>query len=257
MLPINTRGIVTDTVALTDYEVLSASLAKVVISFTGKHSKESIAASLSEQMKYLAAPVENSFRQVRAGVAVGFVRSNRTIRTIDSDKELRASYRVMAGSNILMDNADKTLWEVRDGKAGKYLARHGNEDLSELVEASVARRSDIPSLHAITMATAVPREFVSFASASGDMDYGFCVQASKDKLRVVSSSQSQAIVIPHSVVAGIYQVGIQKSDNDRLVKAGLSRGEKDKEIEYYKRLYSYAPDYLREVVSQIEEGTLV
>lgn len=255
-LPINTRGIVTDTVALTDYQIVAKDLAKVVISFTGEHDKASISAALIKQADYKVAAVENSFRLVKANVAIGFVRSNRTIRSVDSEQELRASYRVMGSTNILMDNTDKSLWEVKQGKAGKYLARHGNEDLSELIECSASRRSDIPSLQVIAMANAVPREFVAFASANGDMDYGFCVNASRTKLQVVSTNSNAAVIIPHSVVAQIYQFPILKSQNAKLVEAGLSRSEKDKEIEYYKMLYSYNPEYLQQVIDQINEGSV-
>lgn len=255
-LNINTRGINTDTVTLTDYQMITSGLAKVVISYTGKLSKQEISAALSEQMKHLAMPVESSFREVQAGVAVGFVRSNRTIRVIEDDKQLRAGYRVMS-SNIMMDNNDKTLWELKSGKGGKYLARHGHEDLSELIETTATHRADLPGLSKITMAKAVEREFVAFASASGDMDYGFCTRVNANKLEVVSSAQGRAITIPHEVVAQIVQVKILRSDHERLVKAGLSRADKSKEIEYYTRLYSYSPSYLADVIGNIEEGTMM
>jgi hypothetical protein len=77
------------TVSLTDYELMSPKLAKVMISFTGKFNKESIRASLLEKFDNRAAPVEDSFREVRAGVAVGFLRANREVRVLDQ-QELRA-----------------------------------------------------------------------------------------------------------------------------------------------------------------------
>src|ERR1700676_2545328 len=133
---------ITNTVSITDYQMKTATLAKVIVSFTGKQTKDELRASLLQKFDGLAAPVEDSFRIVKAGVAVGFIRANKEVRVVN-DKELRASYRVMS-SNIMMDNADKSLWEIREGKAGKFLARHGHEDLSELVNASVNRRSDVP-----------------------------------------------------------------------------------------------------------------
>src|SRR5271167_4097532 len=171
------QTISTQTVAITDFKMKSETLAKVLVSFTGNQTKEELRASLLQKFDGLAAPVEDSFRIVKAGVAVGFIRANKEIRVV-SDKELRASYKVMS-SNIMMDDADKSLWEIREGKAGKFLARHGHEDLSELVNASVHRRSDIPALRSLQIAKAASGEFVSFVSKSGDMDHGFVV-ASND-----------------------------------------------------------------------------
>lgn len=251
---IDTKGINTNTVALTDYEMVSAKVAKVIVAFTGNHSKESITEALASKMQYMATPVENSFRIVKPNVAVGFVRANTELREVN-EKELKASYRVMA-SNILMDNQDKTLWEVREGAGGKFLARHGNEDLSELVSASVFPRSDVPRLRNLSVASVAAKEFVAFASASGDMDYGFCIASKGDRLRVVAASTGRAETIPYSVVASVIPVGgakIPKSVHERITASGVSREDKSQMVEYYSRLYSYAPDYLREVISQIEE----
>src|SRR5271167_1679662 len=115
------QNVSTTTVAITDYKMKSETLAKVIVSFTGSQSKEELRSALLEKFDGLAAPVEDSFRIVKAGVAVGFVRANKEVRVV-SDKEIRASYKVMS-SNIMMDNDDKSLWEVREGKAGKFLAR--------------------------------------------------------------------------------------------------------------------------------------
>jgi hypothetical protein len=111
----------TKTVSITDYDMLSPTLARVVIAYTGRQTKESIRATILEKTDNLAAPVENSFRIVKAnsvgGIAVGYLRANKEVRVID-EKEIRAGYRVMS-SNIMMDNSDRSLWERRsDGLVG-------------------------------------------------------------------------------------------------------------------------------------------
>ena len=253
---LNTKGINVNTVSVTDFEMVAAKLARVVVAYTGKHTMDSISAELSKQLKYAAAPVEASFRKVKEGVLIGFVRANIAVRVVEDEQELRANYRVMS-SNIMMDNSDKTLWDLKQGKGGTYLARHGNEDLSELVSLAASHRSDVPNLRKITTAKASRGEFVAFASASGDMDYGFCTRTGDDRLQVVSVSQGKAVTIPHEVVAQVSQVKILKSDHERLVKAGLTREQKDKEIEYYARLYSYSPQFVADIKEQIEESATI
>lgn len=252
-MELNTKGINVDTVTVTDYKLINANLAKVIIAYTGVQDAESIKANLSGQMKHLAVPVEHSFRNVRASVAVGFVRANRAIRVVE-DKEIRASYRVMS-SNILMDNGDKTLWEVKNGAGGKYLARHGTEDLSELISASTNHRSDVPRLANIVVAKAASGEFVAFANTSGDMDYGYCTRTASDRIQVASILTRQPVTVQNELIAGIYTVPVHRSVHNRITAAGINRSEKDKEIEYYTRLYSYDQAYLALVKEQIETGT--
>ncbi len=253
---INASGINTNTVSVTDFKKVAAKVMKVVIAFTGNHTRESLTEALGSQMKHLATPVENSFHIIKAGVAVGFMRANTEVRAIENKEELRAGYRVMA-SNILMDNKDRTLWEVKEGAGGKFLARHGNEDLSELVGAAVNRRADVPRLNQLATASVAPKEFVAFASASGDMDYGFCVSASAEAgvVCVVAASTGKAINIPTDVVASVIPVGgakIPLSTHKRILASGIDRAAVGQEKAYYEKLYAYDPAYLAEVIRQVE-----
>ena len=255
---INAKGINVNTVAITDFTMVTAKVARVILSFTGDPSKEEITANICQQMKHLAAPVEHSFRIIKAGVAIGFLRSNTPIRAIENEKEITAGYKVMA-SNILMDKNDESLWEVKKGVGGTYLARHGSEDLSELVNASLNPRTGVPRMNHIAQASVAKREFVAFASASGDMDYGFCVaaNATKGMLKVVSVALRKAVVIPHEAVASVLPVGpqglrIPREAHNKITAAGIDRSSADQEIAYYTRLYSYDQAYLDEVIEQIE-----
>lgn len=246
-----------NTVAITDYELKSEKLARVIISYTGKFNKESIRASLLTQLDNRAAPVEDSFREIRAGVAVGFLRANKEVRVVQPE-ELRANYRVMGSSNIMMSEVDNSLWEVKTGKGGTYLARHGHEDLSELVNARVNRRQDIPGLRHLSMAKAAPGEFVAYVSASGDMDYGFAVMSGRDKegvekVQVVSHATQLPVIVPYECVASISRAPIPKSFAEKMRTAGISREDKSEAVKYWKELYSYNPAYMKDVIDQVNE----
>lgn len=243
-----------ETVAITDFEMKSDTLAKVIISFTGRFNKDTIRAALQDKLDNLAAPVENSFRMIKAGVAVGFLRANKEVRVVE-DKELRANYRTMS-SNIMMDNKDRSLWAVKEGRSGKFLARHGNEDLSDLVSATVNHRTDVPGLRHLSMAKAAAGEFVAFVGKTGDMDYGFAVRASATKVEVISHTTHTPIVIDYSLVASINHVPVKKAFARDMVKAGISRADKDQANEYWRKLYSYDPAYMQDVIQQVNEDTV-
>jgi hypothetical protein len=255
----NTTKISSSTVAITDFKMQTPAIAKVMISFTGRQTKETIRAALLDKLDRQAAPIDNSFRIVKAnslgGVAVGFLRAQREVRVVDNDKQLRASYRAL-GSNIMMDQNDKSLWEVKDGAGGKYLARHGNEDLSELIQASVHRRGDIPGIRALAMAKAARHELVAFVSPSGDMDYGFAIGTRDDAVRVVSHTTQTAQAVDYNMVTFMAQVPVPKSVNRRILEAGISREDKNQQIEYYRQLFSYAPEYLAEVIEMVNNDTV-
>lgn len=243
-----------NTVAITDFKTISPTVAKVILSFTGMQNKDTIREALLAKLNHQAAPIENSFRVIKAGIAVGFLRANNEVRVI-AEKELRASYRVMS-SNIMMDNSDKSLWEVRNGAGGKYLARHGNEDLSELIEAATKHRQDIPGISKLALAKAARKEVVAFVSPSGDMDYGFCLASNDEKVKIYSHTSRTPMTVTYDMVTFMGQCPVPKSVNRRILEAGISRDDKAQQIEYYERLFSYAPEYMREVIEMVEQGTL-
>jgi len=254
---VNTKGLSAVTASITDYQLITAKLARVIVAFTGRQTREELSETLAKQMSYMGTPVANSFRMLKAGVAVGYVRANQELRSVE-DKEIKAGYTVMA-SNILMSNDDSTLWEVKTGASGTFLARKGQEDLGDLVEACVNRRADVPRLNQVVSANvAAPREFVAYAAASGDMDYGFALKASKDgtRLKVVSSTTGRAEVIEATQVASAIPrdaVAIPRATHQRILASGISRDDVNQQVEYYNRLYSYDPAYLSEVIRQVED----
>jgi hypothetical protein len=254
---VNTKGLSAVTASITDFELVSSGLARVIVAYTGRQTRGDLTETIAKQLKYMATPVENSFRMLKAGVAVGFVRANRELRPT-TDKEIKASYTVMA-SNILMSNEDRTLWEVKNGASGMFLARKGQEDLGELVNAATNRRPDITRLNQVVSANvAAPREFVAYASTSGDMDYGFCIKASKSgqKLQVVSSTTGRAEVIQSIQVASVLPAtacAIPRDAHRKVVASGIDRNIDGNQTEYYTRLFSYAPAYLEEIKRMINE----
>jgi hypothetical protein len=248
-----------NTVAITDYKIDPASpnLAQVVISYTGKFNKETLRASLREKFDNRVTPVEDSFHEIKAGAAVGFLRANREVRMPDQ-QELRASYRKVGASNIMMSDADNSLWEVKEGKSGKYLARTGQEDLSELVHASINRRTDIPGLRHLATASVANNEFVSFVSKSGDLDHGFVMATNKEntKIKLVSFATRTDTIVPLENVTAISRVPLPQSFVQQMATAGISREEKSQASDYWKKLYEYAPNYLSDVLDQVDHDTV-
>lgn len=241
------------TVNIVDYKLKSPTLAKVVIAYTGDIDRDFIKAELTNKLECLATPVANSFKQLRPGMAVGFIRANKAVRSV-SAKEVEAKYRVMA-SNILMDKEDQSLWEVKDGAAGKYLARHGQEDLTALVHAATQRRPDAVRLNHITIAKAAPSELVAFVADDGDVDHGFAIATSDDKVKVLSFARRIPVTVDYDSVVSIYPVTVPR-DIHSQVTASLTNEEKKQSRDYYQRLYGFAPEFLALVIEQVNNPTV-
>ena len=240
----------TATVALTDYELKTPTLAKVILSLTGKHTPETIHAALAEKFDGLAAPVANSFRMVNETVAVGFIKANKEVRPV-SQEELKAKYRVMS-SNVFMSAEDKSLWTKQEGAAGTYLMRQGHEDLTALMAGVSHHRSDVPALRHLAMPVAAKNELLAYVTQEGNMDYGFAVAHKDSQVKVVSFYGRVPRVIDYSNVVSIVPVQIDKAIKAQVL-AGLSAEEKSDAKAYWKQLYSFAPDYMQEVIRQVEE----
>lgn len=241
------------TVNITDFSIKSPTLAKVIISYTGEIDADFLKAELSKKMDYLATPIKSSFKRIREGMAVGFVRANKAVRAV-STNEIQAKYRVMS-SNILMDNSDKSLWEVKEGASGKYLARHGQEDLTALVASSVQRRPDAPRLSQITIAKAAPSEMVAFVDDQGDVDHGFAIATTDDKVKVLSFSRRIPVTVDYDSVVSIYPVAVPRELHQQ-VTASLTADQKKQAKDYYQRLYGYSPEFVQLIMEEIDRGTV-
>lgn len=250
---------ITKTISLTDYQLIKPTLAKVVVATTGNLTKEEMADMLCANLKYLASPVEASFRRVTKNSAVGFIRANKQTRELDGagkKGDLTARYKVM-GSNLLMDKQDRTLWEVKSGPTGSYIARHGNEDLSELVEASVHYRADVPKIGRITMAKAAPAEFAAYCTANGVMDYGFVTRSNESACEVVAASTASKQVVKNEMIAGLYPVTIDRDVHRQIMARVMTSDEKAKAAEYWRTLFQYAPEYADELVKAVNETSVM
>lgn len=143
------------TAALTDFQPVSKSLARVVVTMprTSSINKYDVRQAISLATNGQATPVENSFYHIDSNglpAMVGFVRANTTAKPYDKSEV--SKMRVMA-KNMLMDASDDSLWAVKTSVDGdRMLVRQSQDDLSTLlsaVKASVIRAPRIAQLASV------------------------------------------------------------------------------------------------------------
>jgi hypothetical protein len=242
---------------LQDHEMLTPTVARVVLTFSGRLPiQEEIRASINNLFKGKAQAIANSFRNLeRSGSKsiVGFVRSAAEIKEYVENAETAGRY-VQTASNLLMDNVDKSMWEVRSGATGKYLVRKGEDDLSELVHMAHAKKSGAPTLAQIASVPPELKEYACFVDlVSEDLMHGFVVGRNGEVSTVAckeNDGETCEVQTAQLVEVMVLSAEDEKASGMRLAESAASKADMKA---YYKKVYSYAPDYVREIDEIIDQ----
>ena len=244
-----------------EYKMVSPTLAKVTASISKNASRDAVVSSITAALGHAGTPVQGSFRMIDDTTIVGFVASSRETRPIESIASLAKEFRVLS-SNMYLDNKDKTLWEMKEGASGKYLARNGVDNLESLVQASrVSPTGSTPRLNRLTMAKVAKHDVVAFirqGTWTTDMDYGFCLAGNAEGDVVVITDNGKETVKAAFIVAA-YQ-------DDHVKRRTVTSSQYNEPIntmkDYYKLAYG-GPDgsagdaaqqeYVSKIIQQIEE----
>ena len=261
------------TMNLHDHEMVTDTLAKVILTYSGNlPGREETRACIAKMFDGHAAAVEDSFRPLmqegEIKSVIGFVRTNREVIPFDPKSKENANYRVVANStNLMMDKRDESIWEVRKGASGSYLAKQGNEDLGELVYLAQAHHAGVAPRFAQTASVnADPQEFVAYVSTvSEEVEHGFVIASHQAKAATekAAAKPSSMMVMPQGgddpiAITANQVIDIRHLDREdfkkmnvkQIATANVDAGALK---EYYRKLYAYAPDYVSSIIKQIEE----
>lgn len=245
------------TLNLQDYRMISPTVARVVVTLTGQPPvKEQLRASIAELFKDAASPITASFRLLSNGGSiqsiVGYVKTAAAVLPMDTVDQ--SKYKVMA-SNLLMDKADETLWEMRSGASGKYLVKQGDEDLSELAYTLNHKKANLPTLAQVECASAEAKEFAAYVDLTlGEVQHGYVVGNDDGKIQVLAFDDEGPEVLD---INPEQMVEIVNLDGEDVKQTGLemAAGPMDRAamVEYYKKAYSYSPDYIQKIIEMIDQ----
>jgi len=248
--------------AIHDYELINDKLIKVVCTFAkiGTNvTKDNLQKSIATLLSGRGLVVENSFREVEHStlahnVMVGYIYAGHQVRDYD-EKVVKASMKTMA-NNLLMDT-DQSLWEIKSSPDGsKYLARHGTEDLSQLVALAKVRDTNSPKIRTLSTTQTKSMEFVAFINkAKCEVGYGYVVKADADSLEVLSTEDEVMNIDTDDVIEAVDLNEEDVMECSKVVTtANLVNPEKMKE--YYQKMFSYAPEYYQQLVKIIDSHSV-
>lgn len=266
-------------VAVSDYQMLKDNLARVIINCSSFMEKQDITSKLIARLSGKAQPILSSFQWINKEKtqAVGYVTSYREVKPVEATT--MAGFRcVEKASNLYMDEGDKSLWEMKEGASGQFLARRGVDDLSGLIEhcrvaprAGQPRCSMIRASVATTTEKSTAREMVGFCWASkfsAGTDYGFVLSAAENgDLNVLSVASNTVETVPASQVFATVDISDMPKPSKAQANTWLAaqgketaaeRTDKQLSIEdYYRIAYAYNPDYVQKIMIQIQDMAAV
>lgn len=289
------RRATTAAVSITGFQKVTPTLAKVVISHANleRLPKAQMHAAIASAMGNRARPVAGSFRRVQtAGLdaAVGFVALNQESKPY-VEKEV-SRLRVLA-KNMLMDETDDSLWDVRTTAGGdRMLCRQVKEDISELLVTASVHVHRAPRLEHIA-SVALAGDIVSFVDPQTEEVRAGIVIASEEVV-VDGPRPAQDMDVPEgnelltvleipSNIAGKNDSDEKRGEDapiaDRIeaklhtidpslivtaatlkerffsteVAAPTNAQSKDALVKYYTEVYSYGPEFLKQLIQQIKD----
>jgi hypothetical protein len=254
---------VPSTATIHDYNMVTPTLARITASIDPEAKKDQICRDVNAALGGSGEVVPGSFRMLDKTTRVGFVAASREVRPVTTAGELGKGYKILA-NNMYLANEDKSLWELKTGVAGKYLARNGADQLEALIQASrVSPTGSIPRLSRVVSAAASPHEIVAFikqTSTATDLDYGFCVANKGGTLTVATNAGVETVKVD-TVVASYVVEGAKKTiKSDTFTQPVMNMKD------YYKRAYggpmgtkgdAAQEAYIEKILQQIDEMAFV
>ena len=240
-----------------DTKLVSPEVAKVIVALSDTNvSKDAVIASITNALQGQFAPVLGSFRQVENGrqpTFVGFITASREMLTSE-DERFKRLKPLTAG--IMLDPEDESVWNVHNGENGTFVLREGSEDVAKVLETARVRQTNAPALHQFVYA-AVAGDYISFVDAhAGVLRHGFVVAAYDDNtVSVLTAEDEDPLFIDNEQV--VEAVELEDEDVQELeTQSNVVKAAFDDTIpsmsEYYKQLFAYAPDYLKQVQEIID-----
>lgn len=246
---------------ITEYTMVSDRVAKVIVNSSIEfNNKSAVTSSIIDLLGGNASPIEASFTWLRPNQSmIGFVATTRVTREYNP-AQIRAKYRTIA-SNIYMDSGDETLWEMKEGAGGKYLARQGHDDLSSLIESSrVSPRGSTPRMASVISASAQSKEFVAFVYDKSEysmpsVEYGFCIAETATTSTILCSSTKEKLVVSKDALISAHAISSKELHSAILATRKVKADSLDVKTmeDYYRQAYSYAPEYVQLIIDQIEQ----
>lgn len=246
------------TVNVHDFKLVSPTVARVILSYTGQvPPADQVRAKISAMFDNSATPIASSFRELTRGgdvkSIIGFVKTTREVRPFEEAASNGDGYKVMA-SNLLMQTSDNTMWEIKSGAMGKYLAKQSSEDLRALVHLAHNNVSGLPRFNQIASLASMtqPKEFAAFIDLEAEeVMHGFVIASQGDKLTILAKETGEQVEV---AADQLVQVNDLEGELERITASPEMQNfsqDAGGMAAYYRLAYRYDPAYIQKIIEMI------
>lgn len=218
-------------------------LYRVVVSCV-EGTKERMGQAIALALKNEASVVADSFRPLPyENTYVGFVVPNTQVR--DYNPTVLSTMQELS-SNMLMDQADESIWTVQSSGDAKYLCRQSDEDLSELIQTARVRKPGIPSVSQVVASVSGEElEYAAFVDPSkAALRFGFIVETAGTTVTILARDTDKLIKMDKQFI-------VESADLSGKFEE-LSSDNKEM-MDYYRQVYNYDPKFLKMIENIIKE----
>lgn len=252
---------------ISSHQPLDNGIALIVVSHSFDGGPERNLEALNRVLGDRASAIPGSFRKLPVGgsdriTSAGYVQANQIIEPLT---DARKSRMVEVAKNILMDSNDRSAWDVVESNGDRFIRRQASDDITSILAHVTTPRPG--EVRASTLGFAAPeaRAYVCYVdSGTKSIGFGYVVASENNNLFVLprdgnnllSVNRSFVVSMAHNVDTkdGYLAKQLNQAEADaKRNKATASLPDKEKLLEYYRRLYSYAPDYLSQVEDTINK----
>lgn len=249
------------------YELVTPQIAKVVATVSHDAGLADNRAALASLFQGRATPIANSFRQIETFngqgqrlAMVGFVAAN--VLAQELTPEIQASFKEVA-KNVLMDEHDRTMWQVAEVGGRKFIRRQHQEDLSELMHetatvANVGISRQYTEISSLTIDTQGDFNVIAFVDPESlSIRTGYvCEHASFENGFQLAALCKDSTDLVHVDERLVVQCAYNVDPNNQLTQAlqeTAGFADADTLKRYYAKVYGFSPEYLRELDEEIDQ----
>jgi len=250
------------TAAMIEFQPVTAELSRVLFTVnTLDADRDAVRSAFEKQMPNGVELVARSFTEVSSTGGVlavsGLVtRTHIVIEGEDIHKD--GKFRVLS-SNVLMDTEDKSLWNVESEGGVRKLSRVEDDSLADLLSEvssthAPQRRADLPKLaNVCSSVQGCTQEVITYITyvdvGTRQVHSGFVESSDGGTLIIFNPAQNQSLEVNRSLVVQAVDCEVETSDAIRPDDFADMKG-------YYRKVFGYAPEYLRMFEQMIDQSTV-
>jgi len=249
------------TAAIRRHKVVTDTVGRVWASFSVTDpTPDEIRLAVSNAIPEGVSPVDGTFYPVDDATITGLIRRDTKVRALSED---RKHYKELS-SNVLMDDTDQSIWEIRALEGKSYLVRVEEESLDDIL-ASIPTTDDsgwnpkgASDLREAASTMEIPDAEYPLVNYYDPMQHAvrgaMLVKAGDGMASLYNWEEDATVEVPSALLVSLTSVTPKKTDLGQFTKPKEGTPTTNADLtEYYRKWFKYAPEYFEQMRQDVLE----